>query len=507
MTGKDSKEKVAGQNAGMYDRIIKYTGVFGGVQGLITLVTIIRTKIVATLLGTVGFGLNDTFNRILNLVKSTTDLGVPFSAVRTVSSHFDSENDALLRDSISVTRTWALLTAAAGSVLCLLLSPLFSYLAFEGDRGYTLSFILLSPVVAFSAVTGGEMAVLKGVRRLREIAVSQLLTAFLALCISVPVFYLAGLRGLVPSLVLVSLATMVVTCRFSFKVYPYKVALFSRETLSKGSDMVRLGVWFTITSFLGSGAFSVISTYLMRAGGAETVGAYSAGYALLSYLGMFVFSAMESDYFPRLSSAAGNRDAVNLQVNSQMEVTVLLMTPMIVAFLVFLNPIVRLLLSEKFCVAVPMAQIAVLSLFFKALTQPMAYISLAKGDSRTYLIQEVLYDLFWVAAIIVCFRLGGLRMLGLAITLAGIFDFIVVGLIVRVRFGFRLSRQTVPVILMLPWSVLAAFFAVVYLDGWLSWVVGLLSLFASVALSYAELKRRTTFIDSLLDKIHKKISR
>lgn len=504
MIEEECKVETVNQKSGMYDRIIKHTGVFGGVQGLITLVTIVRTKIVATLLGTAGFGINDNLNRMLNLVKSSTDLGVPFSAVRTVSSHFEDENDALLRDSISVTRSWALLTAAGGTLLCLLLSPVFSLAAFDGDHGYTLSFILLSPVVAFSTVTGGEMAVLKGVRRLREIAVSQLLSAVLALCISVPVFYLLGLQGIVISLVLVSFSTMVVTCYYSFKAYPYRMMLFSREVLHKGTDMVRLGVYFTVTSFLGAGAFSVISTYLMRNGGAETLGAYSAGYSLMNYLGLFVFSAMEADYFPRLSSVAKKRNSVNVLVNSQMEVAVLLMTPMIVAFLVFLDPIVRILLTEKFRIAVPMAQIAVISLFFKSLTQPMAYISLAKGDSLTFLLQEVLYDVFLVAAIIVCFRLGGLRMLGLAITLAGIFDFIVVRLIVKMRYGFKVTSQTLSMALMFPGIVLLAFVAVAFLDGWLCWTCGLLSLAVSLALSYRELKLHTSFIDSLKEKISKR---
>ena len=68
-----------------YDRIIKYTGLFGGVQGIVVLINIVRTKLVSMLLGPTGFGITESFNRTLNLVKSTTDLGVPFSAVKTVA--------------------------------------------------------------------------------------------------------------------------------------------------------------------------------------------------------------------------------------------------------------------------------------------------------------------------------------------------------------------------------------------------------------------------------------
>lgn len=491
----------------MYDHILKYTGVFGGVQGLITLVNLIRTKIVAVLLGTVGFGINDSFNKTLNLVRSTTDLGIPFSAVRDVSANHDNENTAFLRDSVLVTRSWALLTAIAGALLCIVLSPLFSLWAFDGDRGYTLSFILLSPSVAFSTIAGGEMAVLKGMRKLKEIALSQLFTVLLSLCISIPVFYYLRLRGLVLSLVLVSFATMVLTCMYSFRAMPYRVRVFSGAVLRSGADMVRLGIFFTLAAFFGSGAFSVIANYLMKNAGAELLGAYSAGYALMNYLGMFVFSAMESDYFPRLSSSVGDRQTAGVMLNRQAEVSLLLIMPMIVCFLVFLDPIVRLLLSDKFCVAIPMARIAVLSLFFKAMTQPMAYLSLAKGDSRTYLIQEFLYDIFLVVAVIFCYRFRGLEMTGFAITLAGIFDLVVVGTIVRLRYGLHLTRDTwlLAAALLLP--MLLTYFSVSFLNGWLAWTVSLLLLAVAVVLSCAGLKRRTVAFDAIMTKLRKKLGR
>ena len=53
-----------------YDRIIKYTGLFGGVQGIVVLINIVRTKLVSMLLGPTGFGITESFNRTLNLVKS-----------------------------------------------------------------------------------------------------------------------------------------------------------------------------------------------------------------------------------------------------------------------------------------------------------------------------------------------------------------------------------------------------------------------------------------------------
>ena len=294
----DPKQEGQGQTDA-YDHIIKYTGLFGGVQdfGLITIVWISLSHAARP----TGFGINESFNRTLNLVKSP-DLGIPFSAVKNVSEHREEKAYGPLAESILVTRTWALITAVAGMFLCIVLSQLFSYWAFKGDRGYTLSFLLLSPVVAFSAINGGETAILKGAGMLRQLAKSQLINVIAALCISIPLYWRFRLLGLVPSLVLVSFASMLVTCRYSFKAFPYRVKPYSGKTLTKGFSMIRLGIFFTIAAFFGSGALSIIANYLMKQGNAEITGIYSAGYLLISYLGMFVFSAMESDYFPRMSA-------------------------------------------------------------------------------------------------------------------------------------------------------------------------------------------------------------
>ncbi|MCQ2111224.1 MAG: oligosaccharide flippase family protein [Bacteroidaceae bacterium] len=500
-------ETKRGKADGAYDRIVKYTGVFGGVQGLVTLMTIVRTALVSRLLGTAGFGINESFNRTLNLVKSTTDLGLSFSAVRKISEYVEQDDRASLERSVLTVRSWALLTAVLGMLVCVLLAPLFSLWAFDGDAGYTLSFVLLSPVVAASAINGGEMAILKGARKLSQIALSQLLVVGCTFVISIPIFWYFRLSGLVLSLVLVSVASALVTCFFSFRSFPYRVSFLDRNVLRNGLDMIKLGVFFTIAAFFGSGALSAVANYLMTHGGAEVVGAYGAGYLLVSYLGMFVFSAMEADYFPRLSSVNAEKRAVNVLANRQVEVALLLMAPMVAIFMACLPLIVNVFLSARFADAIPMTRIAVLSLVFKAATQPLAYISLAKGDSRTFLLQEVLYDLFIVLAVIVCFNLGGLKLTGLALLASGVFDMIVVGTVTAVRYGFRYSWRAFKVMAVqgvlltclylcdgffrTPWSGILEFFVAMTSAGYSVWI----------------LQSHTAFLQTFLEKIKRRLKR
>ena len=58
-----------------YSHILKYTGIFGGVQGLSILIGLVRNKFAAMLLGTAGMGLVALFNSTINMVVSAANFG------------------------------------------------------------------------------------------------------------------------------------------------------------------------------------------------------------------------------------------------------------------------------------------------------------------------------------------------------------------------------------------------------------------------------------------------
>ena len=76
-----------------YGHVLKYTGVFGGVQGLNILMNLVRNKIVALFLGPEGMGLVSLFQTTVNFISQSTNLGVSFSAVRNVSELFDAGDE------------------------------------------------------------------------------------------------------------------------------------------------------------------------------------------------------------------------------------------------------------------------------------------------------------------------------------------------------------------------------------------------------------------------------
>ena len=482
-----------------YSHVLKYTGVFGGVQGLNVLVSLVRNKFVAILLGPGGMGLASLFNTTVSLISQTTILGLPVSAVKNLSEMVEKGDGERTSHFVNVIRGWSLLTALIGMLVCVVIGPFLSSTTFSwGD--HSLHFILLAPAVGMIAITGGEMAILKSHRKLGAIAIVQILSAFASLLISVPIYYIFWQAGIVPVIVLMAFVTMCATLWYSLRLYPLQLS-GTRGILGEGMEMVRLGVAFTLAGIIGSGAEMVIRSYLNVTGDLEVLGLYNVGYMLtITYAGM-VFSAMETDYYPRLSAVNTDIEATNLTVNRQMEVSLLIISPMLTALIVFLPILIPLLFSSEFIDVVAMAQVSVLAMFFKVLTLPVAYITLARGKSMVYLILEASYFIVFVMLIIFGYEQLGLWGTGLAITLAHVFDYIMINGFAYMKYGYRVSATVIRYAVVLVFLGVLAYVSTFLSDSLSHWICGVLLTIASTCFSLQVLRQKTHLWERLRQKI------
>lgn len=471
---------------GSYRHILKYTGIFGGVQGLNVLIGLVRTKLVAILLGPSGMGLASLFNTTVGFVSQATNLGLPISAVRQMSELYDRGDQEAINHFVKVIRGWSLLTALVGMLVCVAIGPFLSQTTFAwGD--HSLHFMLLSPAVGMMAITGGETAILKGMRKLGSIAIIQVLAVVAALAISVPVYYVFGESGIVPVIVMMAFATMVLTLKQSLKLIPLRLR-GAKGMLGEGMEMVRLGVAFTLAAVIGTASEMLIRSYLNVTGDLDVLGLYNAGYMLtITYAGM-VFSAMEADYYPRLSAVQHDIEATNETVNRQMKVSLLLISPMLAALIIALPLLVPMLFSGKFLPVVGMAQVAALAMYMKVLTLPVAYITLARGYSLSYLFLESCYFVVFVVLIIVGYQYWGLFGTGLAITLAHVFEYVLVNGYAYKKYGYRCSATVYGYAIVQVALGLLAYILTLVADGYLYWSIGALIVILSGLLSLKALR-------------------
>lgn len=305
-----------------------------------------------------------------------------------------------------------------------------------------MSFHFLAPAVAFLIVAGGETAVLKATRQLRALAFSSLCVVFASLVVSVPIYYLWRYQGIVGVLVLQSLAQMLLSLRYSSRHYPYRVS-FSAKFLGRGIHVVRLGLAFVVAGLMSSGAEFLIRAYINRIGELSDVGLFNAGWTLAVVYAGLVFSAMEADYFPRLSSVKEMGVEQNDCVNKQLEINVLLMGPILTGVILALPVLIPLLYDHRFLDVLGMAQLAAVSMLFRAVYIPIEYLPLSKGQSRKFLCQEAVCVMLLIVMEIAGYRYKGLLGLGFGIVGAYLIETLFVLVYSRCLYRYVLSRKGV----------------------------------------------------------------
>lgn len=166
---------------------------------------------------------------------------------------------------------------------------------------------------------------------------------------------------------------------------------------------------------------------------------------IFTYVGT-VFTAMETDYYPRLSSISKLGREFNLTVNKQIEVSLHLVSPMLVFFILAMPVLLPLLYSGKFLPVLPMMQVAALAMYARAIFLPIEYIALSRGDSKRFLCIELVSDVLLLTMAILGYSRCGLLGMGVGMTVASVLEvFVAVGFC-RVAYGYKLSMAQLKII-------------------------------------------------------------
>lgn len=428
-----------------YKNILKATTLFGSVQGLSILINLVRTKLVAEILGPAGVGLNSIYNETRELLHSTTNMGMDVSIIRELSAAHESHDDKRLAELISLTRSWVILLSILGMFVCVVFANPLSLITFS-DSEHTFGYVMLSPAVAFSTLTCGELAILKGTRHLKGLATISVLHVIAGTLITIPIYYIWRMEGIIMALVLLSIAMYVIAIIYSFRIYPLKTC-FKPTALRAGIPMLLIGLSFVLAGIVSHGSELAIRTYLNKVASLETVGLYAAGFTMVMSYGGIIFASVENDYYPRLSGIFTDKEKRQQVMCKQMEVFQMLSIPLAIVMILLLPVAVPLLLSSRFNEVVPMTQIASLALLFRGVYLPAIYLPLSAGDSKSFFFLEAISYGIVVASVILGYMYYGLAGTGVALVVANFMDVVFTLTFVRFRYDARVSNKVLALLL------------------------------------------------------------
>jgi antigen flippase len=400
----------------------------------------VRTKVLADLLGTSGVGLVGIYLSITGTLASLAGLGIGSSGVREIAEAEGSGDEARLAATVKTLRRVCWLTGLLGWLLSAVAAWPLSRWAFGDDRhGWAIA--LLGLTILFGTISGGQTALLQGIRRIGDLARIQVIAAVLGTLVTLGLYGLLREEGIVPVLISSAAIQLLVSWHFARKVKPCDLAQSWKETFHRSKNLISLGLAFMWSGLLAS-LFAVgIRALIVRELGLDANGIYQAAWGLSGMFAGFILGAMGADFYPRLTAAANDHATVNRLVNEQTELGVLLALPGLVGTLAFAPWLMQLFYSAKFLPGADLLPWFVLGISGQVISWPMGFILLAEGEKTWFLASETIAHVikFTVAAALL-YRMG---LVGTAIAYPILYLLYTVGLLLLSGHltGFRWSYQ------------------------------------------------------------------
>ena len=491
-------------NQSSYRSIFKATSLFGGVQIYQILIQIIKSKLVAVLLGPAGVGIMGLYQSGLQLVQQISSMGLANSAVRDVSEANGTNDIQRIAKTITVVRKLVWFTGLLGLIIVACCSPFLSKASF-GNYDYTIPFIILSVTLLLDQLSAGQRVVLQGMRRLKDLAKCTAFGVTFGLITSVPLYYWLGIDGIIPTLILNSACSLTLSWLYSRRIKIEKVQVTPTQTLEHGKQMLVMGISMSLSGIFASVVSYAIRGFIQGNGGVEQVGLFQAGFAIMTtYVGM-VMNAIGTDYYPRL--AAINKDNVKCReaVSQQGEIGTMILAPMLTCCLVFMPFVLELLYSDSFLAANEYVSWACLGMMLRLAAWVISYLFVAKAESKLFLKIELSANAYYLVFSLLGYKFFGLTGLGIAFALEYVVYFFQCYLIARNRYDFRFTTNFIKCYSIQLLLVIACLAIVMIFSGWLKYTLGCIIIAISCFLGVKGLNQRMNLLGFVKNKIAKKI--
>lgn len=439
---------------GSYRQIMRATSIFGGVQVFQIIIGVIRSKCIAVLLGPAGMGIAGLLQASIDMMAALTGFGLSTSAIKNISSAQAQGDEEKVGRTIAVFKRLVWGTGLLGALLTLLLSPYLSRITF-GNQEYTWAFVVLSATLLMNQISTGQSTLLRAMRQIKQMAKASLIGSTLGLVTTIPLYYVYGAKAIVPGILLTSLITLLLTGHYAAKLSFARLKIGFAAMRSEGKEMLTMGFLISLSSIVTLAFSYVVRIFIGHYGSVADVGLYNAGFAIVNtYVGM-VFTAMATDYYPKLSAAANDVKKTNESVNQQAEIALLILSPILLVFIVCIKWVIVVLYSEAFLPVDNMILFAAVGMLFKTLSWAIAFIFLARGASQLFFWNELIANVYILGLNLAGYYGYGLTGLGLSFLISYMLYALQVYLVSKKRFGYVMDSE-----LFLLFSVNAVFISI-----------------------------------------------
>jgi len=397
-----------------YRTILRASSIIGGASVVNILAGLVKMKAAAVLLGPAGVGLVGLYQSLMQTAGQVAGLGVTNSGTRQIAAA-GADGGAAAVGRVRRALFWGTLLQAGVGALLFWLASRWIAASFVDNPARAAEVGWLALGVGLTVAAGAQMALLRGLRRIGDIAWIQAFSGVLGAGLGVAALMIWGEDGLLAMVLVAPVITFLLGHVFVARLAPPEGSPQAvRELAREWGSMARLGLAFMISGLVTVAGHLAARVIVQRELGPEALGQFQAAWAIgMTYLG-FVLGAMATDFFPRLAAVINDREAAVRLVNEQTEVALLLCGPVLIAMLGLAPWVIRLLYTAEFGPAVEILRWQLLGDILKVMSWPLGFVLVAGGMGKTFVLTETIGIGVFVAGVALGLSRVGVTATGMA---------------------------------------------------------------------------------------------
>jgi PST family polysaccharide transporter len=369
-----------------------------------------------------------------------------------------------------------LINAFVSALVFLLLSPfLGSWIFSKYNSSSGVLFWLVIPIF-FSCINVFFLGVLNGNRAVGRMGVSQAVAAVLGALIAYPSLLLGGVSALIVLLIVISVATSVVSVFFLvrsgwldlllanlFKPLDRKYAL---KFLSVSSISLVVGL---------SGTVLLLGVRIAIARGVDlaSAGIFDAAWTISSMSLMILLGSFGAQILPEMSSEA-NAQLFNRKLSNVIRLSVLASVAILIPSILFKQLLIELFYSKLFLPSLDILRWMLIGDYFKVTAWALSMPLLARVHMRAYLFLSLSWNFLFLFSGLTLFLLfRSIEIIGIAYLFAQVCFVILAFAYWSRRHGFVFSGDLC--VLWLAGASIVIFFSVAHWDSHMPSIVAMLS--------------------------------
>jgi O-antigen/teichoic acid export membrane protein len=476
-----------------YKHVLKSTSIFGGAQFIQAILGLFRSKIIAVIMGPSGLGFYSLLSTTLGVATNIFSLGVNVSAVKSISQFAAEDNLTKVGHTILVLKRISWICGVIGMVFLTLFSSSISSIVFsEKDYGWYIS--LMSISLLLNLLYLSNLSVLQGLRKINKFVKSNVYGNLVAFLLSIPLYYFFLIKGIVFSIILLSFCIFFTTWFYSRNTYSENINDYKLNFRTESWTLIKMGVIVSFSSLFALAVMYLIRLVINEKGSIEEVGLYDAGYTIINSYVSMIFAAMASDFYPKLVSHIGDKEKLFNILQNQIEIVLLMVSPVIVAFISFRDLILVALYSNEFLSINNLSSLIAIGMLFKTLSWPIAYLFLATGKNKIYFINEITINILYLFISYWGYVLYGMIGVGIAFLLTFFIYSIQMILVSYFSFGYLLSYRIVRLFFIQLIISLLVYFLITVSSSITVKLFIFLLFFLSVVISFMTLNQRINIL-------------